>query len=182
MNKFFVVLSHTYLTRLKSKAFLITTGIIIVLITLFANLDYIFDLFASDEDQKEEIIVIDETEQYFHLLKQSLETADEGIEPELFTETEEDGKELIREEEYEGLLVISENDEGHPEGTYIENDALESWIQSTIEQHLQQIKIAIATEQAGVDEDTLATIYEPIQFEKVALDEGAKTDEELNAA
>lgn len=182
MNKFFVVLSHTYLTRLKSKAFLITTGIIIVLITLFANLDYIFDLFASDEDQKEEIIVIDETEQYFPLLKQSLETADEGIEPELFTEAEEDGKELIREEEYEGLLVISENDEGHPEGTYIENDALESWIQSTIEQHLQQIKIAIATEQAGVDEDTLATIYEPIQFEKVALDEGAKTDEELNAA
>ena len=47
---------------------------------------------------------------------------------------------------------------------------------------MQQLKVAITTEQGGVDEATLMDINEPISFEKVALDEAAKTDEELNQA
>ncbi|MUV38722.1 uncharacterized protein JNUCC1_02593 [Lentibacillus sp. JNUCC-1] len=40
----------------------------------------------------------------------------------------------------------------------------------------------MATEQAGIDQSTLADIQTPVSFEKVALDETAKTDEELNQA
>src|SRR5690625_6503776 len=51
-----------------------------------------------------------------------------------------------------------------------------------IEQQLQQIKTSIVTEQAGIDEMLLAEIYSEVPFETIALDEAAKTDEELSEA
>src|SRR5699024_8755583 len=52
----------------------------------------------------------------------------------------------------------------------------------TLEQQLQQVKTTIAAEQAGFDEATLESIYEQVTFEKIALDEETKTDEELSQA
>src|SRR5699024_943785 len=51
---------------------------------------------------------------------------------------------------------------------------------TTIENQLQQFKVALATERAGIDESTFALIYEEVPFETVALDETAKTEEELS--
>src|SRR5699024_12549037 len=42
------------------------------------------------------------------------------------------------------------------------------------------VKIALATEESGVDAETLENIYADMTFEHVALDESAKTEEELN--
>lgn len=181
MNKFFIVLSHTYLSRIKTKSFLISTGIILLFITAFANLESIIDMFASDDE--EEVIVIDETESLFTPLEESLALVEEeDLQLVFYEDSEEAGKEAVQEGEYEGLLMITYDDEQMPTATYYKNSAVESWEQITLEQQLQQIKIALATEQAGVDEATLETIYEPITFDNVSLDEAAKTDEELNAA
>src|SRR5690625_5514468 len=51
-----------------------------------------------------------------------------------------------------------------------------------IERQLQQIKTSIVTEQAGIDEMLLSEIYSEVPFETIALDEAAKTDEELSEA
>lgn len=180
MNKFFVVLSHTYLTRLKAKSFLISTGIILLLITAIANLETFIDFFSSDED--EQIIVIDETDDLFTILEEGLQVAEEEVKLVLYEEDEEVGKEAVQAGDFDGLLTISYDENLLPEAKFYENSAVESWIQSTLQQQLQQVKIALATEQAGVDEATLESIYEPISFAKISLDESAKTDEELDAA
>jgi len=180
MNKFFVVLSHTYLSRLKAKSFLISTGIILLLITAFANLETIIDFFASDED--EQVIVIDETNELFTLVEEGLQAAEEEVKLVLYEADEATGKEAVQAGDFDGLLTISYDENQLPEAKFYENSAVESWNQSTLQQQLQQIKIALATEQAGVDEATLESIYEPISFAKISLDESAKTDEELDAA
>jgi len=181
MNKFFTVLSHTYVSRVKSKSFIISTVIILLFVTIFANLESIIEFFSSD-DEKETIIVIDETNHLLALLKENVKQLDEDITFELYEQSEEEGKEAVREEAYDGLLILQYDDAQFPKGTYYENRAVSSHNEQLIEQQLQQLKEAIATEQAGVDEETLAAIYEPIHFEKVSLDEAAKTDEELDAA
>src|SRR5699024_2520789 len=180
MNKFFVVLSHTYLSRLKAKSFLISTGIILLLITAFANLETIIDFFASDED--EQVIVIDETNELFTLVEEGLQAAEEEVKLVLYEADEATGKEAVQAGDFDGILTISYDENQLPEAKFYENSAVESWNQSTLQQQLQQIKIALATEQAGVDEATLESIYEPISFAKISLDESAKTDEELDAA
>src|SRR5699024_6381886 len=57
-----------------------------------------------------------------------------------------------------------------------------STVEMTIEQVLQQFKTMAATEEAGVNEEQLALINEPLQFEKIALSEGVKSEEEMNQA
>src|SRR5690625_283218 len=153
MNKFFTVLGHTYFSRLKSKSFLISTAIILVLITVAANLETIIDFFVSDDEEK--IIVIDEKEQYFSMLEQQVMETEEGIELVLYKDSEDKGKEAVQNGDFEGLLTLTYADAGFPEATYYENSGVESWNQMMLEQHLQQIKVAIATEQSGIDQATL---------------------------
>lgn len=181
MNKFWIVLGHTYFSRLKSKAFIISTLVVFLFIFGIANIQSIIQLFTGD-DELEQVIVIDESGELFAPLETSISQVDEEVELIAYEESEEVGKSAVQNEEYDGLLILELDENNLPIATYYENNAAESSLQYTIEQQLQQVKIAIATEQAGVDETTLASIYEEMPFEKIALDEATKTDEELNQA
>src|SRR5690625_4038460 len=180
MNKFWTVLGHTYFSKLKSKAFIISTIITLVFIAAVANIQSIVDLFSGG-DKTDQVIVIDESDEIFTPLQSSVAQVDENIELILYEKSVEEGKTAVQGEEYEALIVLNMED-NVPTATYYENKASGSSVEMTLEQQLQQIKTAIATEQAGIDEATLAAIYEEVQFEKIALDEGTKTDEELNQA
>ena len=67
MSKFWTILAHTYITRVKSKAFIISTVITLLIIAGGVNLQKIIDAFSSDEIDK--IVVIDQTKQFFEPLK-----------------------------------------------------------------------------------------------------------------
>lgn len=179
MNKFWTVLGHTYMTRFKSKAFIITTFIVLLFIVVLANLPSIIDTFTG-EDEVDQVAVIDESGELLEALSGSVAELDESIEFIAFDGTEEAGKEAVREEEFSGLLVLYVDEQKLPAATYYENSAVSSWLEMMVQQQLQQIKIETAMKQAGVDEATFAAIQEDVLFEKVALDEAAKTDEELD--
>src|SRR5690625_6009786 len=57
MSKFWTIMSHTFMTRLKSKAFIITNIIMLILIIGLVNIQSIMDALGSKE--KAEIIVLD---------------------------------------------------------------------------------------------------------------------------
>ena len=179
MNKFLTVLGHTYFSKLKSKAFIITTVIFLVIIAGLANIDRIIDLFINDEADK--VAVIDNTEGTYAFLESTLEQQDETIELTAYKSTEEEGKQDIEHENYDGLLVINSNDNNMIEAVFYQNEASSS-LQHTIENQLQQVKIAMATEKAGIDSEALAEIYAEMPFEHIALNKAAKTEEELNSA
>lgn len=179
MNKFLTVLGHTYFSKLKSKAFIITTVIFLVIIAGLANIDRIIDLFINDEADK--VAVIDNTEGTYAFLKSTLEQQDETIELTAYKSTEEEGKQDVEHENYDGLLVINSNDNNMIEAVFYQNEASSS-LQHTIENQLQQVKIAMATEKAGIDSEALAEIYAEMPFEHIALNKAAKTEEELNSA
>lgn len=181
MRKFGVVLGHTYWTRLKSKAFIISTVVMILFITLFANIDVIIKLFVG-EDETKTVAVIDEADVFYAQLETMLKESKEEISLKKYEDDVETGKEQVMNEAVDGLLVITTDQAGLPEATYYENDATESMVQVTLQQLLQQIKVLLATEQAGMDAATLQEIQAPLAFEKIALDETAKTEDEIFAA
>lgn len=181
MRKFGVVLGHTYWTRLKSKAFIISTVVMILFITLFANIDVIIKLFVG-EDETKTVAVIDEADVFYAQLETMLKESKEEISLKKYEDDVETGKEQVMNEAVDGLLVITMDQAGLPEATYYENDATESMVQVTLQQLLQQIKVLLATELAGIDAATLQEIQAPLAFEKIALDETAKTEDEIFAA
>src|SRR5690625_1994604 len=103
MNKFGIVLSHTYFSRLKSKAFIISTLVVLLFIVGVANIQSIIDLFSNDDI--EEIAVIDETGILFTPLEESLNTVAEDVELTSFTGSIEEGEIAVEEDQYTALLI-----------------------------------------------------------------------------
>lgn len=177
MNKFWIILFHTYVDKIKSKTFIITTALLLLLVIGAANFQSIAEMFSDDE--KEKIAVIDDSGTLFEPLKKGIEAVDEGVEVEAFTGSEADAKSAVEDEEYEALVVSGMDETDLPEATYYAKNITDSSTQMLIEEQIQNLKTAISIEQAGFDEQAIQEIYAPVQFEAVALDEGAKSQEEM---
>ncbi|WP_106498110.1 ABC transporter permease [Lentibacillus sp. Marseille-P4043] len=180
MNKFWIILSHTYMSRFKTKSFLISTIISLLFIFAIANFQSIMDIFS--DDSADEIAVLDESGQLFEPLKESTENANDDMKLVAFDGSEQEAKDAVQDETYQALITLTLNEDQLPEATYYANTITETGEQSTIEQQLQQLKISVATQQAGIDQAKLAEIYAPVTFDTVALDKSAKTGEELSQA
>lgn len=185
MNKFWIVLAHTYWTRFKSKSFLITTAIFLVFIIGLANIQSIIDLFDSEE-KTTTVAVMDETNDIYDMLVANSEQIGGDFQLESYDGTLKEAEEAVRSEKFVGVLQIKYNGENLPTGTYYTDQLTNTQISTTLENQLQQMKIAIATSQAGVDQAVIESIYAPVSFDTVAieLDDGttAKTEEELSGA
>lgn len=180
MNKFWTIVGHTYFSRVKSKSFIITTAITLAIIIGFANLPSIIEMFSSDEDSSEQVLVIDEAENYNGYLEEGGLSEGTGVAFEYFEGTEEEAKKEIVDEKYDGLLVITTDENNLPEGEYFANRITETGEQAEIEQILQQLKVIVGTQEAGIDQQTLDTIYAPVTLQTEQLDDSARTAEEMN--
>lgn len=180
MNKFWMILAHTYMTRVKSKAFIISTLVTLLIIAGGINIQKIMDAFSSDNTA--EIAVVDQTNQYFEPLKDALDRTDSHIELVPISGSIEEGKEAIENEEYKALMVISSTQDDFLEATYYANHLANVSEQQEIQEQLQQLKVGAAIERADIDQELLTSIYEPVTFHTIALDQKAKTDAELYQA
>lgn len=166
------------MSKVKSKSFIISTLITLVFLFGIANLDVIINFFSQDD--KDTVAVIDESDQLFAPFKETVESTNPDIE---LVKVEDDLDTVLTDvenETYEALIVLSINNEQMPEGTYYANRISDFGMHWEMEQHLQQLKIAMATNLAGIDQAIIEQIYEPISFQTVALDEDAKTGEEMS--
>ncbi|MCA1321281.1 ABC transporter permease [Bacillus tianshenii] len=179
MNKFLVILFHTYMSKLKSKSFIITTIISTIFILGITNIQSIIDMF--DKEEEKIVAVYDEQNAAFPLIQQQLAATGDSLKAER-VDTTEGIEEKIESGEYEGLLNVSFDEEGLPSGEYKASSITDNETITQLEQALQQIKVGIATSQLGLTQEQIATLYEPIQFDVIALQESAKSAEELNQA
>jgi len=179
MNKFWTVLSHTYLSRFKTKSFIITTLLTIGIIFLIGNLPQIIESFTNDEQK---IAVIDEQDSYFTILNEGMNQDSNDIKLEKYAKSEKKAKKAVEDGKYDALVVIGSDKSGYPTGKYYEDSAYESQVFDTITEQLQQIKTQMIVAEADISEKELAKIQEPVAFTSESIDQDAKTDEELNQA
>ncbi|MFZ3589814.1 ABC transporter permease [Bacillus sp. DJP31] len=180
MNKFWIILFHTYTSKLKSKSFIITTLVTALFIFGLSNVQNIIDFFNKDNTTT--IAVIDETNELLPILKPQVEGVDEKLQLEAYSGTLKEAEIAIEAEEYEGVLLLSYNEDGLPDALYKASSITNSDATLTLENALQQVKVSMATTQIGLTEAQIQQLYEPVAFEKVALEENAKTEEELSSA
>jgi ABC-2 type transport system permease protein len=180
MNNFFLILSHSYLSKLKAKSFIISTVIIAAALVLLANFDSIISNFSDDDTSK--IAVQDETGKLYDPLVQQLKTMNSEIELESTTQSMKEIEKKIESDELNGLLILSESPEGLPQALYKSNSLSESNVTGELQVALQNVKSSLAASILELSGDELALLSGPVAFEKEALIEGAKSEEELSQA
>ncbi|MFC7784854.1 MULTISPECIES: ABC transporter permease [unclassified Rossellomorea] len=180
MNNFFLILGHSYLSKLKAKSFIISTVIIAAAIVLLANFESVISNFSNDDTSR--VAVQDETGKMFDPLLQQLEVMDSDIKLESTSQPTGEIEKKIESEEIKGLLVLSESPEGLPQALYKSNSLSESNVTGELQIALQNVKSSLAASQLELSGDELALLSGPVAFEKEALVEGAKSEEELSQA
>ena len=137
-----------------------------------------------DQDQKESsvVLVLDETGQLLEPLKHTISQINPTVELKDFGGTYSEAETLVIDQEVEGMMELSLGDTGLPEGKYYAMTVVEQILPWQLEQALQQVKEEIVTSSLNLQPEEVASIYAPIQFERVAIAETAKTEMELNQA
>ena len=74
MNKFWSTFKLTYISKIKSKAFIIFMSIIVILMIALSNIDKIIDLFDNGPDK---VGVVTQNEQIYKVLKQQSHALDD---------------------------------------------------------------------------------------------------------
>lgn len=174
------MLMHTYLSKLKTKSFLVTTAITIIIIVALTNMPKIIDTFNKNDLDK--IAVIDESGQLYAPLKQQLKAVNNEMNLSEFDGSLSEAEAEVEEGTYKGVLLLTLGDDKLPEATYKAMSITDSETASELQNILQQIKVNMAASQINLTPDQLAKLYEPVSFSQVALEKNAKTEQELNQA
>jgi ABC-2 type transport system permease protein len=180
MNSFFIILVQTYLSKLKTKSFMITSLLTVAIVVGLTNLPNIIEYFNKDD--KVEIAVIDETGQLIAPMNQQLKAAKDKTKLVEFKGTLAEAEKEVEKDKFKGVLLLSLNDEMLPQATYKAMSIADTATASQLQNYLQQIKVSMAASHINLKPDQLAKLYEPVSFEQVAIEENAKTEQELNQA
>ncbi|WP_297987210.1 ABC transporter permease [Anoxybacillus sp.] len=177
-NKFWIVFLHTYVTKLKSKSFLISTIVTALIVFGISQLDRIIEAFSNDGQKT--IGVIDETNGWYEALQAQFQT---NKETSLVRHdgSEEQAKTYVQTDQWYAYIVLDVQN-AQPKVTYYAKNIADSDVTHEIEQALQQVKIAMMAKQIGLTYEQINALYAPIAMEKVALEQHAKTEEQLNQA
>ncbi|MFO3719948.1 ABC transporter permease [Staphylococcus felis] len=145
MSKFWATFKLTYSKKLKSKAFIITTIFMILVIVLGANIDKIASMFQGDDNQKIGIITQDQS------LYQAIQSQGERLNEETNYSrmTEREAKAKIKDESLDKAYMITESKD-----------------------HLLSAQILTREASTQSDKAELSAILSQIQTQKVASDLG----------
>ncbi|MFC0272074.1 ABC transporter permease [Metabacillus herbersteinensis] len=181
MNKFWIIIGHTYLNKIKTKSFIITTAITLLFIFGITNMNTIIDFF-NKEDEVKRVVVIDETDSLYPAFAENIKAIDTKIKIEGSELSEGGLDQQVVEEKIDGYMILSLDENQLPIGTYKSMALTNNETSLQLEQALQQTKIAVGTTQLGIDQQALTQLFAPVELNKIALEEDAKTEEELNQA
>ena len=127
-------------------------------------MEKIIDVFNSD-DNGTNVGVIYEVESVYTLFKQNVNAMDSDIHLKEFT-SEAKAKQAVKSGQLDSYLLLSLNDKQLPQAVYKANSLAESNLSSTLEQAVQQTKVAMATVKIGLEEKQIDQLYSPVSFEK----------------
>ncbi|WEY95569.1 ABC transporter permease [Bacillus subtilis] len=180
MNKFWIMLSHTYKNKIMAKSFIISTVITVLLVLVVTNLESIISLFQGD-DAKEKIAVVDETNELYPVFSKQLKAVDTDgdLDVKLSKQSEDDVTKQVKDESLDGMLIIKRDEKGTISGTYKALTISNESTYQTLQQALTQTKTAVGTAELGVSQETISSLYAPVTVGQKALKEGAKSEEEL---
>lgn len=181
MNSFWIIFWHTYLTKLKTRTFIVTTIITVAIVLILTNITRIIDTFDKNGG-KANVAVLDATGQLYIPFKSQVKSINKDITLDLYKGSETQAQNLVQKGTYNGLIILTMNKEKLPEATYKAMNIADTSVYTDLQSGLQQLKTMMAASQINLSPAQLQKLYEPVSFKTVALQKNAKTEAQLNQA
>ncbi|WP_033542918.1 ABC transporter permease [Planococcus sp. CAU13] len=179
MNSFWIIFKQAFMTKARTKSFIITTIIVAAAFFLLANLPAIIESFAGDEESQV-LHVVDDSGELVPQLQAQLEQADSNIQAMPTDLSEDELQEGIAEGTIDAYLVIEGGDA--LSARYISESANEIGAGADVENAVQAIQTALTAERLGLSGAEVGELFLPASFEREAVSDSAKTEEELSQA
>ena len=185
MNNLRNVISFTFMNKVKSKAFKVTTLILMLLIVIGTNVPYIISLFDKDEATAIGMIHSTNEDSIAAELKAVFDGQEtQDIDLRLFDDqgsaeaNEALLKKQIQEGSIKGYLVQGEPDDaGFPVMTFKSEENMDFGTQSKLESGLRQLKVQQVITDLGLTAEQVAMINSPVQVDKVQISVSSDSSE-----
>jgi ABC-2 type transport system permease protein len=137
MNSFWIILFHTYINKLKTKSFIITTLLTVLIVLALTNLTHIIAIFDKNGGI-ENVAVLDDTGQLYEPFQKQVSTINKDIKLTLFTGSEKEAEKAVENGSYQGMIQIGLNSEKLPIATYKARSVADSSLFTDLQTSLQQ--------------------------------------------
>lgn len=184
MREFMIIFKQAFVTKAKTKSFIVITAIMMASVFLFANLPTIIDSVknVTKSDSENVLYVIDESS----VIVDQLVTKFASNESEIIIKESKDSEEILTEQVKEGeinsFLMVAFDDENSIQATYKSMDLMEFNLPMMVEDVLQLIQTEMKADNLSLSGEELQTLFAPINFNQDSVSASAKSEEELNQA
>lgn len=180
MHSFWIIFKQAFLTKAKTKSFIITTVIVAAAFFLLANLSNIINVFQGSDEEANVLHVIDESGGLVPLLQEQLAMLDSAVQAMPTDLKEAELKSGIADGTIEAYLVLEQ--QGQLSARYVSESANEMGSGMDVEQAVQSLQTAVTADALGLDDTEVAQLFMPVPFEREAISESSKSQEELSQA
>lgn len=179
MTNFWTVVNFTMRNKLKTKSFLITTLILVLLLTIGANIPYIITKIGGDEEaasvgyiQGNEAAVTDSLKAYFDAAPNS-EIAMVSFPDAGTAEANEQAmKQAIKDEKIKGYIVLTPDEAaGFPKILYKSEELFDNNTTGELSNALRSIKLDIVAADSGLTDEQKQLLFSPVTIgtEQISL-------------
>ena len=186
MREFMIIFKQAFMTKAKTKSFIITTTIMIAAVFLFANMGKIIDkvnsMTGGDSESTEVLQVVDNSGVLADRLKLQFDANDSDIKMEVSTKSEESLTAQVKEGEIDSFLTLDLNDTNTIQASYSSMSVMEFDLPMMLQEALQSIQTEMKAQELSLSGEQVQTLFAPIQFEQQSVSPSAKSEEELSQA
>lgn len=181
MREFWLVFKQAFMTKAKTKSFIITTIIMVLALFLMANLNRVIDGFTSltGGDETDVVFLVTEDEA---LYEQIIQTHQSGEHTFMFARDGSQSKEQLeaelKEEKFTGLLEVSQDEQQVIQATYSSMSVIDVQLPTEIETILQAVQTETQAKQLNLSTEQVSQLLTPVQMESKNISPTAKSDEE----
>lgn len=178
MHSFWIIFKQAFLTKARTRSFILTTVIVAASFFLLANLSNIIEMFDGEGDDAEVLHVIDPSGDLTPLLQAQLAAADSTVQAMPTDLTEAELREGLTDGTIDAYLELQQ-DSGLT-ARYVTESANGMGSGAEVEQAVQSMQTILGAERLGLGQEEVGQLFAPVPFEREAVSESSKSEEELN--
>lgn len=185
INKLKFLIKVSLDKKIKSKWFIATNILLLVLIISLANIDSIIKFFGGDFDKTTNILVVDNTNISYESLninyneyKKILDNINE-TNMSKYTKTKEEALKEVKDND-SILIEINKDDNNFINATITSNESIDAILYQLLTTSINSLKTNIALNHYNISNEMMQLINQPVEIERVKLDESKNNDEMMD--
>ena len=186
MNKLGFLTKISLKKKIASKWFLLANLFIVIGAIALVNVDTIIKYFGGDFNEESEILVIDNTNNYYESFSNNLTqynsylNEDETIKISKYEDTIESLKDDLEEDTNKILIVINKDDSNYINAEIISYEGIDTVIYQTLTMTLNSVRQEVVLDKYNITKEMQAEIEMPVEITRTRLDDGDENEEMMD--